>query len=244
MKKNRIKINNLFSVKNKNCIVTGGMGGIGKIISKMLAQNDCNVIVIDRKNIKYKYKNITYYNCDLTDKNASKTLIDQILKKFKKIDGLINTIGITDENSFISNINVNLVAVYNFTMEIIKIMKKTGGSIINFSSLNSELGFSKNPGYVSSKGAIKMLTKSLAVDYAKYKIRVNNLGPGYILTPMTIKNYNNKKKRNERISRIPLKRYGKPDELFGAIVFLISSASSYVTGQDFYIDGGFLSKGI
>ena len=89
-----------------------------------------------------------------------------------------------------------------------------------------------------------MLSKSLAVDLAKYNIRVNNVGPGYIKTKMTKKSFMNKNKRNERISRMLIKRYGNPEEVVGAIIFLITNASSYITGQDLYVDGGFLTKGI
>ena len=89
-----------------------------------------------------------------------------------------------------------------------------------------------------------MLTKSFAVDYADYGIRFNNVGPGYFLTPMSKKNYLNKAKRLERKKRIPLGRYGEPKEINGIITYLLTEASSYVTGQDFYVDGGFLAKGI
>ena len=129
-------------------------------------------------------------------------------------------------------------------MPILEHMKKKGGSIVNITSLNAELGFSKNPGYVSSKGALKMLTKSFCLDYAKYNIRINNLGPGYIKTKMTKKKFLNFKDRKTRIDRIPLGRYADPKDLVGPVIFLISEASSYMTGQDLYIDGGFLAKGI
>ena len=89
-----------------------------------------------------------------------------------------------------------------------------------------------------------MLTKSLCIDYAKYNIRINNIGPGYIKTKMTKKKFLNIRERKMRLDRIPLNRYWEPHELFGAVIFLLTDASSYVTGQDFYVDGGFLAKGI
>ncbi|MDB4193840.1 SDR family oxidoreductase, partial [Candidatus Pelagibacter sp.] len=130
------------------------------------------------------------------------------------------------------------------TKLIIEKMKKNGGTIVNITSVNSELGFSNNPGYVSSKGGLKMLTKSFCMDYTKYNIRINNIGPGYIKTDMTKKKSMDKKQRKERLNRILMKRYGEPHELFGGVLFLLTDASSYITGQDLYIDGGLLSKGI
>jgi len=241
MKKNK----NIFSIKSKVCVITGGCGGIGLALSKAINQNDGKLIIID-KIIKKKLinKNIDYYQCDLENKNESKIVIKQIIKKYKYIDCLINAIGVSEPNSFEKNINTNLVAVYNVTIAIIKNMKKKGGSIINITSLNSELGFSKNPGYVSSKGALKMLTKSFCIDYSKYNIRINNLGPGYIKTNMTRKKFLNLRNRKMRVDRIPLGRYGNPEDLVGPVIFLMSEASSYMTGQDLYIDGGFLAKGI
>ena len=150
----------------------------------------------------------------------------------------------SDPNNFNNNIDVNLIAPFNLINSLQKLLFKKDSTIVNITSLNAELGFSKNPGYNSSKGALKMLTKALANDLAKNNVRVNNIGPGYFLTDMTKKFYKNKKARNVRLSRIPMNRYGKPDELVGSIIYLISNASSYITGQDIYIDGGLLSKGI
>ena len=243
------KNKNIFSIKNKVCIITGGCGGIGSALSKAINQNNGKLIIID-KYIKKKLinKNIDYYKCDLENKVETKIIIKKILDKYKYVDSLINAIGISIENSiensFEKNLNTNLIAVYNVTLPILEHMKKKGGSVINITSLNAELGFSKNPGYVASKGALKMLTKSFCLDYAKYNIRINNLGPGYIKTKMTRKKFLNLKDRKTRIDRIPLGRYADPGDLVGPVIFLMSEASSYMTGQDLYIDGGFLAKGI
>lgn len=236
---------NIFSIKNKVCVVTGGCGGIGSVLSKAIQQNGGKVIILDKtKNTKFLGKKIAFYECDLQDENSIKENIKKILKKYKYINCLVNAIGISNENSFKDNINVNLIAVYNITKRISENMKKKGGSVINITSLNAELGFSNNPGYVSSKGGLKLLTKSFCLDYAKYKIRFNNLGPGYIKTKMTRKKYLNLKERKKRIDRIPLRRYGSPYDLIGPVLFLMADASSYMTGQDLYVDGGFLAKGI
>ena len=121
-------------------------------------------------------------------------------------------------------------------------MTENGGSIVNITSLNSELAFPNNPAYVSMKGGLKQLTKSLALDLGKYNIRVNNIGPGYIKTNMTKNSWKNK--RQEIEDRTILGRWGEPKDLIGTAVFLLSPASDYITGQDIYVDGGYLTKGM
>lgn len=239
------KIEDIFSIKDKVCIITGGSGGIGSSLVDLISYNGGKVCVLDKITKKnHSIKNVDFYKCDLSNVNKVKIVIQKIIKKHKKIDCLVNAIGISNQNSFINNININLITVFNVTKLIIEKMKKTGGIIVNITSLNSELGFSNNPGYVSSKGGLKMLTKSFCVDYSKYNIRINNIGPGYIKTNMTKKKFLNKKERKVRLDRIPMNRYAEPHELFGAVIFLLTDASSYVTGQDFYVDGGLLAKGV
>ena len=108
----------------------------------------------------------------------------------------------------------------------------------------SELAFPNNPAYVSFKGALKQLTKSAALDLGKYGIRVNSIGPGYFTTEMTKGSWQNEKTYEERCKKTILGRWGTPEDLIGAFVFLASDASSYITGQDIYVDGGWLTKGL
>ena len=122
--------------------------------------------------------------------------------------------------------------------------KRKSGSIINITSINAELGFPRNPSYVASKGGLKMLGKALAKDWGKYGIRVNNLGPGYIKTEMSSKTFSNKKLREQRAMHTMLGRWGEKDDLVGPCVFLASDASKYVTGQDLYVDGGWIANSI
>ena len=131
-----------------------------------------------------------------------------------------------------------------FYRSIEKIKKKKDTSIINICSINAHQAFPNNPGYIASKGGVLSLTRSLALDFSKYKIRVNSISPGYIKTNMTTKSFKSKTKFNKRKNRTMLNRWGKPDDLFGIIEYLISTKSSYTTGQDFVIDGGWLSKGL
>ena len=124
------------------------------------------------------------------------------------------------------------------------IKSKTKGSIINYTSIGAEQGFPNNPAYAASKGAVKQLSKALAVEWGQYGIRVNNIVPGYTATPMNIKSWNDKKLRKMRSEQTVLKRWAKPEEMVGPTIFLASDASSYITGIDLVVDGGWLAKGI
>ena len=122
--------------------------------------------------------------------------------------------------------------------------KKKSGVIINITSINAEFAFPDNPSYQVTKAGLKQLTKSLALDLAKFGIRVNSVGPGYFRTSMTKKSWNNLKKRKKIRESTILKRWGVPKDLEGIIVFLSSDSSEYITGQDIYVDGGWSAKGI
>ena len=136
---------------------------------------------------------------------------------------------------------VNLLAPYLLTRGLSRDMRS--GSIINITSLNAELAFPKNPAYVTTKHGLKGLTKSLALELGYKNIRVNNIGPGYIKTEMTKKSWSNEKIHNERSKKTFLNRWGTPTDIAGAVLFLASDASSYITGQDIYVDGGWTAKG-
>ena len=116
---------NIFSIKNKVCVVTGGCGGIGSVLSEAIYRNGGKLIILDKiKNTKLMRKNIVFYRCDLEDEDSIKVTVKKIIKKYKHINCLINAIGISKENSFKDNINVNLIAVYNITKLISENMKK------------------------------------------------------------------------------------------------------------------------
>ena len=231
----------MFSLKNKVAIVTGAEGGIGKAIVNGFEKAEAKVYGLDKKS-----------HTDITDSESIKKLLDIIYKKEKRIDILINCAGITlpekaeiyNKQDWHKTLLVNLDAPFTLSQAAFKYMKRKGGSIINITSLFSELGFPHNPAYGASKGGLKQLSKCLAVEWAKYGIRVNNLGLGYMRTAMTQKSWNDERSRKQRTSRIPMGRWGRPEDAVGAAIFLASDASKYITGQDFYVDGGWLAKGI
>ena len=229
----------------KNIVITGGSRGIGKKIADYLTLNNYyKVINISRKkNINPKIKNLL---CDISDYNQVK----KVFNKIKKIDVLINNSGITKYsknpiNNFNQIIKTNLNGFFYCSNEAIKFLKKQkGSSIINISSINAYQAFPKNPGYVSSKGAIISLTKALALDYGLFNVRVNSISPGYMSDGMSRKSFENSKKKRKRTDRMIIKRWGDASDLFGAIEYLISNKSSYMTGQDMVIDGGWITKGL
>ena len=245
----------LFSVKGKVVIITGGGQGIGEFLALGLSKNGATVYCIDKKFKKgqKKYRGLNKILCDITKLDEIKNTCSEIIKSDKKIDVLINNAGITmpdnldnySLDSWTKTLNVNLTGAFLFTQQVLKRMKKNhSGSIINITSINAEFGFPDNPAYIASKGGLKMLGKSLARDCGKYGIRVNNLGPGYIITKMTEKSYRNKKKYAARKANTMLGRWGKIDDLLGPCIFLASDASSYMTGQDIYVDGGWSANGL
>jgi len=231
----------MFSLKSKVAIITGSKGGVGKAIARGFSKAGAKVYGLDKKS-----------HTDIVDFENIKKLFGNIYKKEKRIDILVNCAGITlpqkadiySKQDWHKTLLVNLDAPFRLSQIAFKYMKKKGGSIINITSLLSELGFSNNPAYGASKGGLKQLSKCLAVEWARYNIRVNNLGLGYVKTDMTQASWNNKRLRKQRTNKIPLGRWGQPEDVAGAAIFLASEASKYITGQDLYVDGGWLANGI
>ncbi len=245
-------INNLFSVQKLNIIITGASRGIGVYLGNFLYNSGSNLLLLGRsKRIKNKKLFNQYKSCDINNILQFKKICTEFKNKFGKIDVLINNAGISLEEksekkkieNFVKTIETNLISTYKCCETIYPLMKN-GGSIINISSIGSLLAMKKNPGYVASKGGINSMTRSLAEDYSKKKIRVNAILPGYVKTKMTEKSYKNFKKKLEREEKTILNRWAEPKDLVGIIIFLATKSSSFVTGANIIVDGGFSIKGI
>jgi len=250
-----LTMENLFSIEGKVIIVTGAGRGIGYELATNLAKYSSIIYSLDKKFTKKIPKNLSSniieIKCDITNSKKIKQVFKKIFVKEKRIDVLINNAGVSfasqkknqaySEKDWIQTINVNLTGSFYCSQEAIKYMlKQRNGSIINITSINAELGFPRNPAYNASKGGLKMLGKAFAKDWSKFGIRVNNIGPGYIKTEMTSKRFANKKTRLERQNQTLVGRWGEPGDLIGPCIFLASDASRYMTGQDLYIDGGWI----
>ena len=247
----------LFSINNKVILVTGGGGsGMANVVAKAMAKHGAFVYALDLKispNNKAN-ENLVYLKCDITNIQKFENICKKIFKEHNKIDILVNAAGVTFPDSskngypikkWKKTMEVNLDAAFYCSKIVAKFMKKNStGSIINFTSINAEMAFPDNPAYVASKGGLKMLGKALAKDLGRYGIRVNNIGPGYMKTEMTRKSWNDTKKRKARTSRTLVGRWGNKEEIIAPCIFLASDASSYVTGQDIYVDGGWLTNGL
>ncbi|MCJ7777801.1 MAG: SDR family oxidoreductase [Sedimentisphaerales bacterium] len=251
----------LFDLSGKTALVTGGSRGIGMAIAKGLARHGANIAIIARtkRQLNQAQKQIQAdidrkvwtFPFDLANTEKIAALFDGLIKQTKGIDILVNCAGITRrapaEEANLTDwkqvIEVNLNAVFVISQAFCRHCKQTGspGKIINIGSLMCQAARPTNTAYACSKGGVLMLTKSLAVEWAKYNINVNAIGPGYIATDLTAPLQTDPNLNNWVISKTPLGRWGQPDDLVGAAVFLASSASDFITGQIIYVDGGWLA---
>lgn len=243
-----------FMLSGKKTIITGGAKGIGKSIAVSFAQAGADVAIIDidiekawnvvKEIEKYGIKAIAV-KTDVAKPDEVNNMVISVLNSFKTIDVLFNNAGICiNENaedmllpSWEKVIDVNLTGVFLVAQAVGRIMiKNKKGSIINTASMSGHIVNNPQPqcAYNTSKAGVIQLTKSLAVEWAKYNVRVNSISPGYISTEMTL---SAKQWISTWIENTPMKRMGLPEELNGAVIYLASDASTFTTGTDLIIDG-------
>ncbi len=245
-----------FNLKNKVAIVTGGCRGLGKAMAIGLAKHGANIVISDLlydeacKTVKEIQKlgvKAIAVKTDVSSKESIDNLVKEAVKKFKKVDILINNAGIfrptpletMKKEDWDKIMNINLNGYLLCAQAVFPQMKKQKkGVIINISSIAGINAFANSAAYNCSKAAINLLTKTIATDWAKYGIRCNAICPGVIVTAMTKDLLKDKGFQSMIKAEVPLKRPGKADELAGLAVYLVSDASSYVTGSIITIDGG------
>jgi NAD(P)-dependent dehydrogenase (short-subunit alcohol dehydrogenase family) len=247
-------VQKLFSLEGRVAIVSGGSRGIGAAIANAYVKAGARVTAVARTAQKPADlgAGVNYRSCDVTAEGAFEKVAEQVFKSEGRLDILVNAAGISvpqgevaEAERFERMLDTNLRAVYRLCMAASRHMEASGGgAIINVTSINSVLGFPGNPGYVASKGGLRMLTKALAIDLAKSKVRVNSLAPGYIRTAMTAASHADPALREARLERMIIRRFGEPEDVVGAAIFLASPAASYITGIDLFVDGGWTAKGL
>ncbi len=241
----------MINLKNKNIILTGATGGIGNSIVDTLVKLDANVLVSGTneqklEELKKKYKNLIIVKQDISIHSQLEGFIEKCNSLLgEKIDILINNAGITKDNLTIrmnktewdNVININLTSTFLLTKYTIKkMLKKKFGKIINVTSVVAHTGNLGQANYSASKGGILSMSKSLSLEYAKKNITVNCIAPGFINTAMTEK-INNEYK-NQLKSKIPLDRFGTPEDIANCTAFLCSDLSNYITGETIHVNGG------
>jgi len=237
----------------KVAIITGASRGIGKSITIELAEEGISLALISRnretlESLKGELtspENHITLSCDVSDYKSVEKIVKEIYEHYGRIDYLVNNAGITKdtlllrmrEEDWDSVININLKGVFNFTKHVIPYMaKQRYGKIVNISSIVGLMGNAGQSNYAASKSGIIGFTKSIAKEYGGKGIRANAIAPGFIETDMTSKLP--EKIKEDYIKAIPLKRFGKPDDIANVVKFLLSDGADYITGETINISGG------
>lgn len=251
----------LFDLTGKIALVTGATHGLGMAMATGLASAGAKLIINGNSSQEKidaaveHYRSLGFqafgYRFNVTDENQVEAAVTQIEKDHGPIDILVNNAGIIKRiplldmslTDFEEVIDIDLIGVFTMTKPVAKRMvERREGKIINICSMMSELGRDNVGAYAAAKGGLKMLTKNMATEWARHNVQVNGIGPGYFATSQTSPIRVDGNPFNEFIiSRTPAGKWGDPDDLQGATIFLASKASDFVTGQIVYVDGGILA---
>jgi len=250
----------MFCLTGKTMIVTGASRGIGEAIAKGFARAGANIILVSRnlsalervaREIEGLGRKALAISADIGNPEDIEKVVETTLKVFPRIDVLLNNAGISPvlkkaEEMALKEweeiVRVNLTGSFLFCQTVGNVMiKQGGGKIINMVSVGAVVGFPRQIGYCATKGGILQMTRVLAIEWAKHNIQVNAIGPAYIETELTQGMRESKVISESLLRRTPMGRFGKPEEVVGAAIYLASDASSYVTGQTLFVDGGWLA---
>lgn len=251
----------LFNLKGRVALVTGATHGLGMAMAMGLGEAGAVIVTSDRKGDEsidaavdqYLARGITAhgYRFDITDEAGVEAAVAKIEQEVGPIDILVNNAGIIKRvpllempvEDFEEVIRVDLTGAFVMTKPVVKgMIERGGGKVINICSMMSELGRDSVGAYAAAKGGLKMLTRNMATEWARYNVQVNGIGPGYFATSQTAPIRVDGHPFNDFIiQRTPAGRWGEPSDLAGTAVFLASKASDFVTGQIVYVDGGILA---
>lgn len=251
----------LFDLTDKKAIVTGGGRGLGRTIAIGLARFGADVAIVARtaseleitaREIEKLGRRVLVFPSDVSKKENIERVVNEVVAQWGRLDILVNNAGVDaakpaldySEDDWDLVIDINLKGYFLFAQAVARRMKETGGgTIVNNSSICGNVAVKNIVAYNASKGGVNMLTRTLAVEWAPYNIRVNAFSPAYMeaFMPGAASEHDENKERAIR-ELTPLGRRGKPEELVGPVVFLASDASSYVTGEILMVDGGWTAR--
>jgi NAD(P)-dependent dehydrogenase (short-subunit alcohol dehydrogenase family) len=254
-------------VEGKVVLITGGASGIGLASAEACAREDAVVVITDvnvaegetqAKRLAAEGRKVEFLSHDASSEADWRRVVDEVLKRHGHLDVVVNNAGIAViapiEQETLAGWRktqaVNMEGVFLGTREAVRVMKERGGSIINISSIEGIIGEPMVPAYNASKGGVRIFTKSVAIYCAQqgYRVRVNSVHPGYVGTPLVagaldaLPPDQAAALQQDLIGRIPLGRLGEPREIANAVLFLASDESSYMTGSELVIDGGYTAK--
>jgi len=249
-----------FSLEGKSVIVTGGGRGIGRAIALGMAEAGCDVAICSRtpaeieataKEIEGMGRRVLAIQTDITDEGQRQNLVSRTKEEFGRIDVLVNNSARSflrpllelREDGYDKIMNTNVKALFFLSRECAAIMKEQGGGrIINITTVGAERAGKGLGTYHASKAAVKMLAMCMANEWAPYNINVNCVGPGLTRTEFSRPIWENPEMSKRVASTIPKGRIAEPEEIVGAVIYLASEASSFVTGQSIYVDGGSMAS--
>lgn len=245
-------------VDGKVAIVTGAGSGIGKTVAMGLAEAGADCVPTELPErmanlepvcdaIRRSGRKALPLPLHLPDMSSIDSLVAKTIQEMGRTDILVNNAGVNiprdalevTEEDWDRVLDVNLKGLFFLSQRVAREMIKTGGGkIVNMASQNGVVGYYKRAAYCSSKAGVVNLTRVLAIEWAKYKINVNAVGPTFVLTPLTQSTFDDPLLRQDLLRRIPLGRVGRPEDVVGAVVFLASPASDLITGHTLLVDGG------